>query len=72
MNEGPTLFSVQLQQSEPILAKLMTEINAINLRMLEDIPLPGTICLARCLEDGNVCRAVVTNEVDNQFKASRG
>ncbi|XP_076270545.1 tudor domain containing protein isoform X2 [Rhynchophorus ferrugineus] len=68
VNEGPTLFSVQLQQSEHVLAKLMKEINSINLRMLEDIPLPGTICLARCIEDGNVCRAVVTNEVDNQFK----
>ncbi|CAH1130130.1 unnamed protein product [Ceutorhynchus assimilis] len=68
VNEGPTHFSVQLKQSENLLAKLMKEINEMNLRLLEDVPLPGTICLARCEEDGNVCRAVVTNEVDTQFK----
>ncbi|KAL1491704.1 hypothetical protein ABEB36_012262 [Hypothenemus hampei] len=68
VNDGPTHFSVQLQQSEQTLVKLMKDINGIDLRMIEDVPLPGAICLARCLEDNNVCRAVVTNEVDNQFK----
>ncbi|XP_066147642.1 maternal protein tudor isoform X2 [Euwallacea fornicatus] len=68
VNEGPTHFSVQLQQSEDMLAKLMKDINEINLKLLDDVPLPGTICLARCQEDQNVCRAVVTNEVDNLFK----
>ncbi|KAG5895989.1 hypothetical protein JTB14_005095 [Gonioctena quinquepunctata] len=68
VNDGPCHFSVQLKQSEDILAKLMKDINSITLRLLEDVPIPGTICLARCQEDGNICRAVVTNEVDNQFK----
>lgn len=68
VNDGPCHFSVQLKNSEEVLVKLMNEINSINLRLLEDVPLPGTICLARCQEDGNICRAVVTNEVDNQFK----
>ncbi|XP_050306722.1 maternal protein tudor-like isoform X2 [Anthonomus grandis grandis] len=68
VNEGPTHFSVQLQKSEYILARLMKEINEINLRLLDEVPLPGTLCLARCQEDGNICRAVVTNAVDNQFK----
>lgn len=68
VNDGPCHFSVQLKNSEDILVKLMNEINLINLRLLEDVPIPGTICLARCQEDGNMCRAVVTNEVDNQFK----
>ncbi|KAJ8954517.1 hypothetical protein NQ318_000749 [Aromia moschata] len=68
VNDGPCHFSVQLKQSEEILVMLMNDINNITLRLLEDIPIPGTICLSRCQEDGNVCRAVVTNEVDNQFK----
>lgn len=68
VNDGPCHFSVQLKNSEEVLVKLMNEINSINLRLLEDVPIPGTICLARCQEDGNICRAVVTNEVDNQFK----
>lgn len=70
VNDGPCHFSVQLKNSEEVLVKLMNEINAINLRLLEDVPLPGTICLSRCQEDGNICRAVVTSEVDNQFKVS--
>lgn len=68
INDGPCHFSVQLKQSEDVLVKLMNDINNINLRMLEEVPIPGTICLSRCQEDGNICRAVVTNEVDNQFK----
>lgn len=68
VNDGPCHFSVQLKNTEEVLVKLMNEVNAINLRLLEDVPMPGTICLARCQEDGNICRAVVTNEVDNQFK----
>lgn len=68
VNDGPCHFSVQLRNSEDVLVKLMNEINHMNLRLLEDVPMPGTICLARCQEDGNICRAVVTNEVDNQFK----
>ncbi|XP_023023151.2 protein tudor isoform X2 [Leptinotarsa decemlineata] len=68
INDGPCQFSVQLKKYESVLANLMKDINCITLRLLEDIPIPGTLCLARCQEDGNVCRAVVTNEVDNQFK----
>ncbi|VEN51587.1 unnamed protein product, partial [Callosobruchus maculatus] len=68
VNDGPCHFSVQLKQSEEVLVMLMKDINSITLRPLEDVPIPGTICLARCQEDGNICRAVVTNEVDNQFK----
>lgn len=70
VNDGPCHFSVQLKNSEDVLVKLMNEINSMNLKVLEDVPLPGTICLAKCQEDGNVCRAVVTNEVDNQFKVN--
>lgn len=68
VNDGPCHFSVQLKQSEEVLSMLMADINSITLKPLEEIPIPGTICLARCQEDGNICRAVVTNEVDNQFK----
>lgn len=68
VTDGPCNFSVQLKQSEEVLAKLMKEINSMTLNPIEDIPIPGTVCLARCMEDGHICRAVVTNEVDGQFK----
>lgn len=68
VNDGPCHFSIQLESSLDNLGKLMKEVNSINLKMLDDVPIPGTICLARCEDDGNICRAVVTNEVDNQFK----
>ncbi|XP_056634538.1 maternal protein tudor-like [Diorhabda sublineata] len=68
VNDGPCRFSVQLKNTEDVLVKLMNEINSIELRALEETPLPGTICLARCQEDNNICRAVVTTEVDTQFR----
>lgn len=70
VNDGPCHFSVQLKQTEDVLVKLMNDINTINLRLLEDVPIPGTICLSKCQEDSSICRAVVTNEVDNQFKVN--
>ncbi|RZB39064.1 maternal protein tudor [Asbolus verrucosus] len=68
VTDGPCNFSVQLKQSEEVLGKLMKEINSMNLTPVEGIPIPGTVCLARCMEDGHICRAVVTNEVDGHFK----
>lgn len=68
VTDGPCLFSVQLKKMEDLLKKLMTEINSITLMPLEENPLPGTVCLAKSLEDGYICRAVVTNMVDEQFK----
>lgn len=68
VNDGPCNFSVQLKTSETVLVELMNKINDMHHKLLEEVPIPGTICLARCQEDGNICRAVVTNEVDNQFK----
>ncbi|XP_044268321.1 maternal protein tudor-like isoform X2 [Tribolium madens] len=68
VTDGPCNFSVQLKQSEEVLGKLMKEINSMTLTPIEGIPIPGTVCLARCTEDGHICRAVVTNEVDGQFK----
>lgn len=66
--DGPCHFYVQLKQSEELLAKLMKEINSMDLTPMEEVPLPGTVCLARCLDDGHICRAVVTNDVDGSFK----
>ncbi|XP_063903150.1 maternal protein tudor isoform X3 [Zophobas morio] len=68
VTDGPCNFSIQLKQSEEVLAKLMKEINCMTLTPIEGIPLPGTVCLARCMEDAHICRAVVTNEVDGQYK----
>ncbi|CAG9833553.1 unnamed protein product [Diabrotica balteata] len=68
VNDGPCHFSVQLKQTEDVLVQLMTDINKMPLRQFEDIPIPGTVCLARSRDDNTTCRAVVTNEVDTQFK----
>jgi hypothetical protein len=68
VTDGPCNFSIQLKQSEEVLGKLMKEINSMTLTPVEGIPIPGTVCLARCMEDGHICRAVVTNEVDGQYK----
>lgn len=70
VTDGPCNFSIQLRQSEEILAKLMKEINSMTLTTIEGIPLPGTVCLTRCVEDGHICRAVVTNEVDGNYKVN--
>lgn len=68
VSDGPLQFSVQLKKMESALAKLMCELNHMTLQPLEDNPMPGTVCVARCIEDGYICRAVVTSMVDNQFK----
>uniref|UniRef100_A0A6P7FIK6 Uncharacterized protein LOC114328275 isoform X2 n=1 Tax=Diabrotica virgifera virgifera TaxID=50390 RepID=A0A6P7FIK6_DIAVI len=68
VNDGPCHFSVQLKQTEDVLVQLMNDINKMPLRTFEDIPIPGTVCLARSRDDNTTCRAVVTNEVDTQFK----
>lgn len=68
VTDGPCLFSIQLRKLEETLKILMTEINHITLQLLEENPLPGTVCLARSLEDDYICRAVITNMVDSKFK----
>lgn len=70
ITDGPCHFSVQLKKSEGILAQLMREINSIPLKPFEELPIPGTVCLAKCIEDSHICRAVITSEVDNQYKVS--
>lgn len=68
VTDGPCIFSIQLKKMEDLLKKLMTEINSVTLVPLDENPLPGTVCLARSAEDGYICRAVITNMVDDQFK----
>lgn len=68
VTDGPLQFSVQLQKMEPALAKLMGELNSMMLHPIEDNVLPGLVCVARCLEDDYICRAVVTSIIDGQFK----
>lgn len=70
VTDGPCIFSIQLKKMEESLKKLMTEINSVTLVPLDENPLPGTVCLARSAEDGYICRAVITNMVDDQFKVS--
>ncbi|KAK4880286.1 hypothetical protein RN001_008432 [Aquatica leii] len=66
--DGPCQFSVQLQKLEDSLARLMRELNRMPLHPLEEDPLPGTVCVAKCIEDDHICRAVVTSMVDGQYK----
>ncbi|GLV42845.1 tudor [Carabus blaptoides fortunei] len=68
VEDGPYLFSIQLQSEEDILEKLMNEINDIPLVSLAEQPVPGYSCMARCLEDGSLCRAVVINMVEEKCK----
>ncbi|KAK9736726.1 Tudor domain [Popillia japonica] len=68
VSDGPCLFSVQLKRMEEQLKRLMTEINCMELQLLEEYPLPGTVCLAQSTEDGYICRAVVTSMVDGEYK----
>ncbi|KAI4466350.1 tudor domain containing protein [Holotrichia oblita] len=68
VSDGPCLFSVQLKRMEEQLKRLMTEINCMELQLLEEYPLPGTVCLAQSSEDGYICRAVVTSMVDGEYK----
>ncbi|KAF5277757.1 hypothetical protein FQR65_LT03737 [Abscondita terminalis] len=68
VSDGPCQFSVQLQKLEESLARLMRELNRMPLHPLEEDPLPGTVCVAKCIEDDHICRAVVTSMVDGQYK----
>lgn len=68
VEDGPDLFSIQLQSMEDALEKLMNEINQLNLIPLKEPPVPGYPCMARCLEDNTVCRAVVINLVGDKCK----
>lgn len=68
VEDGPYLFSIQLQSMEVELEHLMQEINDIQLQHFTAPPLPGNPCLARCAEDNTICRAVVLNLVDDKCK----
>nr|XP_022905962.1 maternal protein tudor-like isoform X2 [Onthophagus taurus] len=68
VSDGPCMFSVQHQKLETLLKRLMAEINSIDLQPLEEYVLPGTVCLAQSTDDEYICRAVVTNMVDEEYK----
>lgn len=68
VSDGPLQFSVQLKRMEDTLAKLMSELDKMTLQPLEETVIPGTVCVAKCIEDGYICRAVVTSMVDSQYK----
>lgn len=70
VSDGPLQFSVQLKRMEETLAKLMNELDKMQLQPLEETVIPGTVCVAKCMEDGYFCRAVVTSMVDSQYKVS--
>lgn len=68
VSDGPLQFSVQLKKMEDTLVKLMNELDKMALQPLEETVIPGTVCVAKCMEDGYFCRAVVTSMVDSQYK----
>lgn len=68
VSDGPLHFSVQLKKMEDTLAKLMNELDKMHLQPFEETVIPGTVCVAKCMEDGYFCRAVVTSMVDSQYK----
>lgn len=68
VSDGPLQFSVQLKKMEDTLAKLMNELDKMQLQPLDETVIPGTVCVAKCMEDGYFCRAVVTSMVDSQYK----
>lgn len=68
VEDGPYLFSIQLQSQEDMLERLMNELSILPTIPLEEPPVPGHACMARCLEDGTLCRAVVINIVEERFK----
>lgn len=70
VSDGPLQFSVQLKRMEDTLAKLMSELDKMSLQPLEETVIPGTVCVAKCMEDGYFCRAVVTSMVDSQYKVN--
>lgn len=71
VSDGPLQFSVQLKKMEDTLAKLMNELDKMHLQPLEETIIPGTVCVAKCMEDGYFCRAVVTSMVDSQYKVRK-
>lgn len=69
VEDGPYLFSVQLQSMEDALTNLMLDMNTITDPLpLSESPLPGCPCMARCMEDNTLCRAVVINLVQDKCK----
>lgn len=71
VSDGPLQFSVQLKRMEDTLAKLMNELDKMQLQPLEETVIPGTVCVAKCMEDGYFCRAVVTSMVDSHYKVGK-
>lgn len=70
VSDGPLLFFVQLEKMEQTLTELMYNLNQMSLEPLEGNVMIGTICIAKRLEDGSVCRGVITDIVDSLFKVS--
>lgn len=68
VTDGPLLFSIQLRKVEEHLRTLMDEINTVPLQPFGDTPAPSAMCLVKSMEDGYICRGVVTNMVDGEYK----
>lgn len=61
VENGPKLFSVQLQSNEQQLDKMMDELGNVPLKNLRQKPTLGMACIARYSEDQQLYRAVIMN-----------
>lgn len=61
VENGPKLFSVQLQSNEQQLDKMMDELGNVPLKNLQRKPTLGMACIARYSEDHQLYRAVIMN-----------
>lgn len=59
IEDGPNLFSIQLESNEDKLDRMMADINNVPVENLQDKPVLGMACLARLTEDNNLYRAVI-------------
>ncbi|KAG7199166.1 hypothetical protein KM043_018050 [Ampulex compressa] len=68
VEDGPQKFSVQVQSTSQTLSKLMRDINSHPTELLQEPPLPGSVCLGRYTQDKVLCRAVIMSVMENKCK----
>jgi hypothetical protein len=75
IEDGPTLFSIQLKQSEKDLDALMYGLSIVKLRALDGVNCPPTMgqaCIARFSQDQKLYRAVIMSKTTNSCTVAYG
>ncbi|XP_044737384.1 maternal protein tudor-like isoform X2 [Chrysoperla carnea] len=68
VEDGPKSFTLQIQSWEKYLNKLMTDLNTLFTVSLSEIPVPGTLCIAVNSLNRSLCRAVITQVIEDNCK----